>query len=106
VNPVFCCPRLPFTFPLLPFDSVPLPTVLGMEALDPKVDSGSSSSHAPVKGGKAFAWSRGIGSELSPVKTQSSRKKQVGLSIQNSDSVPTSPDTGALRAMKALAREK
>jgi hypothetical protein len=85
---------------------MPLPTILGLEALVTKVDSGSSSSHALVKGGKAFSWSRGIGSELSPVKTRSSRKKKVGLSIQNSDNVPTSPDTRALREMKALARAK
>jgi len=91
---------------IAPFDSEPLPIFLGKEALDPKVDTGSSSSHALVKGSKAFSWSRDIGSELSPVKTCSSQKKHMGLSIQSNDNVPTSPDTGALRAMKALVREK
>jgi hypothetical protein len=95
-------------FPSLtaPFDSFPLPTALGRDAFDPKVDLGSYSSCALVKGGKAFACSRGIGSELSPVKTWSSRKKQVDLSLQNIDCVPTSPNSMALRAMKALTRDK
>jgi hypothetical protein len=52
-----------------PLEHVSLPIYLGKEAIDPKVDTGTSSSHIPGKGSKAFAWSRGIGSELSPIKT-------------------------------------
>jgi hypothetical protein len=53
---------------------------------------------------KDFVWSRGLGFETSPIKTQSVRKKQ------NKDSQSTGPiistDCGALRACKALARAK
>jgi hypothetical protein len=56
--------------------------------------------------GKEYAWSRGLGVELSPIKTRSSRKKLAQPSPVTDDSVPSSTDSGALRAMKALAREK
>jgi len=52
-----------------PLDPVPLPIYLGKNALDPKVDTVTSSSLNPGKGSKDFAWSWGIGSKISPIKT-------------------------------------
>jgi hypothetical protein len=84
----------------------PLPIFLGKKAIDSTVEIGSSSSQLSGKGGKAFAWSRGLASELSPVKTRSSQKKLASSSHKADESIPTSLDSGALRAMKALARAK
>ena len=81
-----------------------LPIFLGKETIGNCGDVGSSS--ATGKGHKSFAWSRGIASDLSPIKTRSSRKKQVASSSQTDAIIQSSPDIGALRAMKALAREK
>jgi hypothetical protein len=56
------------------------------------------------KGGKDFAWSRGLGLEYSPIKTRSAHKKSF---VESQASIPvTSMDCGALRACKALVREK
>jgi hypothetical protein len=56
--------------------------------------------------GKGFAWSRGLGCEISPIKTQSARKRDEFVSL-DSDSVSTSvTDFGALRGIKALACKK
>jgi hypothetical protein len=82
-----------------------LPIYLGKKAVEAKVDIGSSSSQSE-KGGKAFTWSRGLATELSPIKTRSARKKHVSSSSIAADSNHSSQDTGALRAMKALARAK
>jgi hypothetical protein len=56
--------------------------------------------------GSDFSWSKGLGFETSPIKTQSARKKASG-SLPATVSLPTSvTDIGALRGMKALARAK
>jgi hypothetical protein len=52
----------------------PLPIFLGKKVIDIKLDIGSSSSQTG-KGGKAFTWSQGLASEISPIKTRSSCKK-------------------------------
>jgi len=56
--------------------------------------------------GKEFAWSRGLGIEHSPLKTRSSRKKLVGVESTSGDTGFSTNDSGALRVMKALARDK
>jgi hypothetical protein len=76
-----------------------------LEATSSKVSSGRE--------GKSFAWSRGIGVEISPIKTRSCRKKlsQPVKRLQRllpiiSETNPSTNDIGPLRAMKALARSK
>jgi hypothetical protein len=96
---------------LLPSHSVlgltqPLSVVLGKKAVVSSSEIGSTSTQLVGKGGKAFSWSRGLASELSPVKTRSSRKKQISSSHSEDVCVPTSPVSGALRALKAQARAK
>jgi hypothetical protein len=54
--------------PNIPINSIPLPIYRGNELIDPSAKTSTSSSHRPGKGSKAYAWSRGIGSELSPLK--------------------------------------
>jgi hypothetical protein len=44
-------------------------------------------------------------SELSPIKTRSSRKKLVVVMPKTIENTPSSTDSGALRAVKALAWE-
>jgi hypothetical protein len=61
---------------------------------------------SPTKEGKDFAWSRGIGLELSPIKTRSCRKKLSQAVVKTTKIDSYSNDNGPLRAMKALAREK
>jgi hypothetical protein len=65
----------------------------------------SGSKATIVEAEKEFAWSRGLGIELSPVKTQSARKKASVEKSQDPVSL-TSTEGGALRALKALARSK
>ena len=55
--------------------------------------------------GNAMAWSRGIGVELSPLKTRSPRKKSRQCSVPVTNPATTS-DSGLLRGMKALAKAK
>jgi hypothetical protein len=55
---------------------------------------------------KSFAWSRGIGVELSPLQTRSARKKKDCSSTQLAVLVVSTQDGKALRAMKAIARSK
>jgi hypothetical protein len=87
--------------------SIKLPTYLGKAILDPTTETGANTSQKHTEGdGKEFSWSKGLGIEHSPVKTRSIQKKLVVLSSQSLDSVPSSTDSGALRAMKAMARAK
>jgi hypothetical protein len=81
-----------------------LPVYRGKELITPSAEAGPSSPHR--NDGKAYAWSRGIGSELSPLQTRSSRKKKDSLSTQHSTSDLPLQDGKPLRAMKALARSK
>jgi len=56
--------------------------------------------------GRKLAWSRGLGSEVSPIKIRSARKKQE-LSLTTIEKPSTTTmDLGALRGMKSLARDK
>jgi hypothetical protein len=71
------------------------------------VEAGSSSSRGQIKVEKSFVWSRGIGTELSPLQTRSSRKqKELMNSVQNESTDLPTQDGKALRALKALARTK
>jgi hypothetical protein len=78
----------------------------GKELIRPGVEAGSSSSLGPVKVEKAYAWSRGIGTELSPLQTRSSRKQKELLNPGQSAPDLPSLEGKALRALKALARSK
>jgi hypothetical protein len=87
--------------------TVQLPIFLGKSVTNHVVgkeeDSSSRSNFGEVD--KEFAWSRGIGIEISSIKTRSARKK---------DNVETSQilvshlftEDGALRVVKALTRSK
>jgi hypothetical protein len=97
---------------LLPFihdqnSTVQLHVYLGKYVINPSTDDGeASSSHYLVEGaGKEFAWSRVLGIEHSLVKTRSAWKKSATFSsLENNPRIAT--DGGALRALKALSREK
>jgi hypothetical protein len=70
-----------------------------------KVDKPVLPVYSVTEGGKEFAWSRGLGIELSPIKTRSARKSPVlNLKVDSAPILPT--DGKALRALKALARTK
>jgi hypothetical protein len=95
-----------FTLFFLPANTVQLPMYRGKELLLPISEVGASSSLPLDTEAKSYAWSRGISSELSPLQTRSSRKKKEILSSQQSDPAPSTLDSKALRALKALARSK
>ena len=78
----------------------------GKELLNPANDPGSSTSLPADKATNTLAWSRGIGLELSPLQTRSSRKKKEAESTQPVATECPSQDGKALRAWKALARTK
>jgi hypothetical protein len=60
-----------------------------------------------VKFGKDYTWSKGLGAEISPIKTQSGRKMKEKLDLPPEESLlPVIAEFGALRGMKSLAREK
>ena len=56
--------------------------------------------------GKEFTWSRGLGMDISPIKTRSARKKEVSDYTTPVTLTTNNTDNGALRSMKSLAREK
>jgi hypothetical protein len=59
---------------------IPIPVFLGKEIVSETPDGERASSSKPNTDGKGkeFAWSRGLGVEISPIKTRSSRKKLEG----------------------------
>jgi hypothetical protein len=63
-------------------------------------------SNSETKPTKAYAWSHGLGIEYSLVKMRSSRKKLQAFVNSSSVVDPSTSDSGELRAVKALAREK
>jgi hypothetical protein len=87
---------------------VPLPVFHGSSVYGKtKCGGEASTSNLCEEGvGKEYAWSRGLGIEYSPVKTRSAQKKEEVMTSMPSVSFPPTTDCGALRAMKALAREK
>jgi len=59
-----------------------------------------------VMSGKDLAWSRGLGLELSTIKTRySSKKSGTSLSF-SANQLSTTIDQGVLKGIKSLAREK
>jgi len=86
---------------------VPLQTYWGSE---PFVDSGCVKEKEQCSKeecqGKSHAWSRGLGYEISPIKTRSACKKLGHQPTSSDRSFSTNLDLGALRGMKSLAREK
>jgi hypothetical protein len=86
----------------LPFESLPLPTYQGNSVIHPSPDLPSSSTQIFPTGPDPH-WSRGIGLELSPLKTCSARKNsQTELKAPEDSAAVTTH--GALRGFKALAR--
>jgi hypothetical protein len=83
-----------------------LPVFRGNELINPAREEGTSSSRPTDSAQKTFAWSRGIGVELSPLQTRSSRKKKGLLNNTLEPADIPSQDGKALRAMKALARTR
>jgi hypothetical protein len=74
----------------------------------PEPDGGAGSSGSLVGvSGKEYTWSKGLGLETSLIKTRSARKKKEtsGL-ITEGTHLPVISETGALRGLKSLAREK
>jgi hypothetical protein len=90
----------------LPFLEPQLAIFRGKELIRPGDEAGSSCSLGPEKSEKAYAWSRGIGTELSPLQTRSSRKQKQLMNPGKSASELPSLEGKALRALKALARSK
>jgi hypothetical protein len=93
--------------PSLPFESLPLHTYHGNLKV---LGSGSFSDRPSSSGPKTSiemepTWSRGVGLELSPLKTHSARKKTMTGSTSAVSSIPVQSQ-GALRGIKALARGK
>jgi len=87
--------------------AIKLPTYLGKALPDVvSLSEETTSKSQPARDGKDFSSSRGLGIELSPLKAQSSWKKLAQKTLQIVESVPSSTNSGPLKAMKALAREK
>jgi hypothetical protein len=78
----------------------------GKEHYIPATERGSSSTLSSDKDTKSLAWSRGIGVELSPLQTHSSRKKKEIESTHLATTDLPLQDGKALRALKALAITK
>jgi hypothetical protein len=88
-------------------DAIKLPTFVGRNCIDLAESSEAASSKTKLeRQGREFAWSRGIGTEISPIKTRSCRKLLTQNSVKITETTPSSSDTGPLRALKALARSK
>jgi hypothetical protein len=86
----------------------PLPTYWGMEAYHGNLDSvmGVNVTGQRDDKGKTLAWSRGLGLEVSPIKTRSAHKILGLASITGVQTLVSTLDMGVLRGMKSLAREK
>jgi hypothetical protein len=68
---------------------------------------GASTPQLSSTNQRSFAWSRGLGIELSPLQTRSSRKKKEDLNTLQSTSADISlSEKAPLRALKAKARSK
>jgi hypothetical protein len=84
-----------------------LPTYIGRSCIDRGESSGiTNSKNKQTSQGREYTWSRGLGAEISPIKTRSARKNLIQSTVKISESTPSSSDTGPLRAVKALVREK
>jgi len=94
------------TLPLVPSSSSQLPIFRGKELIDLSLKAGTSNNLPSLKDRNEFVWSRGLGTELSPLQTRSSRKKKesAGSLPETTENPPL--DGKALRALKALARTK
>lgn len=90
----------------LPEPASQLPIYRGKDIYQSSSGASTSSSIPQDIDKKSVTWSRGLGVELSPLQTRSSRKKKVDKSAQPSDPTVPAPDGKALRALKALARTK
>jgi hypothetical protein len=87
---------------------IPIPTFLGKEVINRAETSGASGASTCVgeDSGKDLAWSRGLGFEVSPIKTRSARKKAGTNLTFSAHQLSTNIEQGALRGMKSLARAK
>ena len=85
-----------------------LQEILGNSMYKDLSRDGEASTSRPigVGNGNEFSWSRGLGIEYSPIKICSDRKKCSTSSSQQPVSISPSTDSGALRAVKSLARVK
>ena len=85
-----------------------LSTYFGNVVIDPASFTGElCSENIPHNDStKDFYWSRGLEIEYSPIKTRSSRKKLQSSTSSSFVTNPSTSDSEALRAVKALARDK
>jgi hypothetical protein len=66
----------------------------------------SDRSNLELSEENSFAWSQGLGLELSPIKTRSAQKRAGPSPFIASSSNFSTGDLGALRGLKSLARVK
>jgi hypothetical protein len=85
-----------------------LPAYFGNAVIDPASFTGELCTEKSTQNEstKDFSWSRGLGVDFSPIKMRSSRKKMQSASISTLTTDPSTSDSGALRAVKALAWAK
>jgi hypothetical protein len=90
------------------FSPIPLPTYIGNTYLAPPSSPGATTSSLtnPTDPPLNYTWSRGLGSDFSPVKTRSTRKKLLRETNPSTVLDSSTTESGALRAVKALARGK
>jgi hypothetical protein len=89
-------------------DPNPLLTFFGNKVVDPTSFKGDLGEVSLPKAEptKAYAWSRGLRIEYSPVKMRISRKNLQSFVTPSSVVDPSTSNSGELRAVKSLAREK
>ena len=88
---------------------IQLPTFLGRTVYHRPVSEGGSRQSGPTgeTSGKEYTWSKGLGLEISPIKTRSARKRKEELvHLFAKSHLPIICENKALRGMKDLAREK
>jgi hypothetical protein len=88
---------------------IQLPISLGRKVYHRSTSEGGFelSGSKGVNLGKDYTWSKGLGVDISPIKTRSVRKRKEKLDLLPDEThLPVIVEYGVLRGMKALAREK
>jgi len=88
-------------------DAITLPTFVGRKCIDTAESSEAAISKLKIeRQGREFAWSRGIGTEISPIKTRSCQNLLTQNSVKIIETTPSTSDIGPLRELKALVSAK
>jgi hypothetical protein len=87
---------------------IPILTFHGKVSITREDTSDDSDQRVGIResSGKGFSWSRGLGCEISPIKTRSARKRAETILFSPESGYSSIPDIGVLRGMKSLARAK